>query len=386
MKRLLAFVSLLGILAALSVILVVPTTAQDNLLQNGDFESETYTRISEDQGAGVSYNVPIGWGGGVVLGGGQPWQNVHPTGFPHTGALKYSGFRSFHMARGGGTFTAFIYQTVNVQPGTTVEGGAWAYIEGNTGFVRVGIDPNGGSDPNSGAVIWSGWSATHYNWQRPSVQATANGAVTLFLYATQEQPGDPNGVYWDAAFLNGIAGQPQPPESPSQPTQPETPQQTEGVPVVEPRVRLNVRTGPGIVFNRIGLISPGSFYRVLGERDGWYQVDYNGQSAYVSGLFVTYFSDGQPTNGGTPVINPEPTVAPSPTGLTYQGTTTINIRRGPGLNFDRFNQIRRGENAAILGRSADGLWVQIDFEGSVGWVAAWLGIINGNIDDLPVVG
>ena len=41
-----------------------------------------------------------------------------------------------------------------------------------------------------------------------SVNAHATGGVvTLFLYATQSQPSDPNGVYWDEAFLNGIPGQ-----------------------------------------------------------------------------------------------------------------------------------------------------------------------------------
>src|SRR5690606_27536978 len=144
--------------------------------------------ISADpQALAVTYNVPSGWGGGGVTGGSQPWQNVHPSGFPHNEPYKIQGNRSFNMARGGGNYTAYLYQQVSVAPNSSVEGGAWAFIENGSGtaIARVGIDPTGGTNPFSGAVVWSGNASNGFNWNRMSISATAQGGtVTLFLFAT----------------------------------------------------------------------------------------------------------------------------------------------------------------------------------------------------------
>src|SRR5262245_44062171 len=138
------------ILMALLAWAVVPASAQQNLLVDPAFETEAYNLVSQDEAADVQFYVPSGWWGGVVLSPRDAfWMNVHPTGFPHTAGYKRNGNRSFHIGRGGGTFTAYIYQQVYVQPNTDVNGGAWGYIENDTGgaVLRAGIDPTGGTDP-----------------------------------------------------------------------------------------------------------------------------------------------------------------------------------------------------------------------------------------------
>ncbi len=49
---------------------------------------------------------------------------------------------------------------------------------------------------------------------------------------------------------------------------------------------LNVRTGPGIDFERVGAIHPGEVFVVRGEQDGWYRIRYNDDERYVFGEFV----------------------------------------------------------------------------------------------------
>ena len=67
---------------------------------------------------------------------------------------------------------------------------------------------------------------------------------------------------------------------------------TEALPV-EPVVSLtatvdllNVRSGPGIDQDLIGGIGPGEVYAVHYEQDGWYEINYQGQTGYVSGEYV----------------------------------------------------------------------------------------------------
>jgi uncharacterized protein YraI len=367
-------------LAALSLaallVLAAPALAQDpwwsNLLQNATFESETYHHVSTDRlDPNLHFNVPNFWGGGVVLGSGSPsWENVHPTGYPHTGHIKLSGDRSYHMARGGGTFTAYIYQQVHVAPGTTVEGGASAYIEATNGLVRAGIDPTGGTNPFSGNVVWSEWSGAANTWNRPGVKVDNVGAtVTLFLYATQTAPSDPNGVYWDNAFLFGAAGAgPAAEAAPGVPA-PAAP----GERFATPTVRLNVRSGPGIDFDRITVITPADAFPITGEAEGWYQLNLNGVEGWVSGRFVNV-SEGQPA---------APAVAPADS-LDFTVDYTLRLRAGPSTDTETLATIPYTAIVQAFGRTADNTWVQVNYAGQNGWVAARFGRLDGDINRLPV--
>jgi thiol-disulfide isomerase/thioredoxin len=57
---------------------------------------------------------------------------------------------------------------------------------------------------------------------------------------------------------------------------------------LRPTQALNVRSGAGTEFERVGTVSPNVVMIVLGERNGWYEVEYDGQRGrYVSGEYVT---------------------------------------------------------------------------------------------------
>lgn len=204
---------LIVIAVLLGSIGVLPALAQDNLLVDGGFEARgNFKRVAD--GDGASFDVPQAWEGWVTTSPRtQPWMNFIPTGFPHTGIFKTpaESTQSLHIARGGATFTAAVYQTVTVPENANVIGSAWGYMErraGNADSVpgaqfRIGIDPTGGNNPLSPSIIWSPTVNRADEWVQATVEATAQGTrVTLFLYATQTQPSDPNGIYWDSARLS----------------------------------------------------------------------------------------------------------------------------------------------------------------------------------------
>ena len=369
MKRLWIFVPLL----VLALLLPSPAEAQEtNLLHNASFEDEQNNLVSVDPMAGeISFAVPNHWGGGFIAPPGpEPWRNVHPAGFPHFAGFKIDGQRSFHISRGGGTFTAWIYQQVSVAPDTAVRGGAFAFLEGNTGIYRVGIDPTGGTNPFEPRVVWSAWSGDHNQWSSRSVDAVAQGGtVTLFLFATQDQPSNPNGIYWDAAFLNGIAG-----DGPV--VDPGAPAATMNA--LEARVRLNVRSGPGIEFSRVGLIGPGTPYPILGEEGGWFLIDVNGQQGYVSGEFVNLLGEVPVGQAAAQVTPPGDVVA------QYTVRANLRLRTGPGTQFEQIGTVEWGDTAGIVGRSADNNWLQVTYEGLVGWVTNFFGAIDGDVNAAPI--
>ncbi|NWF67624.1 MAG: SH3 domain-containing protein [Chloroflexi bacterium] len=354
------------VIVVLALAAVWPAAAQTNLLRDPGFETENYVFVSADPlDPFVTFNVPADWGGFFLTAPrDSSWQNVHPTGFPHTAGNRRSGFRSYHIARGGGTFTAIIYQQVSVTPGTSLQGGAWAFLETGQGLVRAGIDPNGSTNPFEADVVWGGFSGTIYAWNQVTVNATATGTTaTLFLYATQTTPTDPNGVYWDDAFLNGVSGPP-PGSGVSSPTGQ----------FATTSVQVNVRSGPGTNFARIGRMNPGDVFAITGQQSGWYQINFNGQSGFVSASFVSV------TNSA-----PAPS-SPTISGPSYSANATVRVRSGPGTSFQILTRIPFRGVAQLVGRNSDASWLQVNFNGVIGWVSRQLGTITGDINALPVTG
>jgi LysM repeat protein len=179
--------------------------AQTNLLRDPGFEGDQYKNVAIDPAdENTRFNVPVDWDGWFTLTPhSADWMNVYPNGFPQIGWPRRSGNRAVNISRGQATFTVALYQRVTVTAGSNVLGGAYVYNENATGTARAGIDPNGGTNPYDTDIVWGNWvTGPNSNFFETTVSATATGTtVTLFLFATQSAPSDPNGVYWDDAYL-----------------------------------------------------------------------------------------------------------------------------------------------------------------------------------------
>lgn len=381
MKRLALLTGLVLVLVLVAVA-VTPVAAQEtNLLTDPGFENEQFLLMSAESSL-ISFSVPYDWRGGVILSPrSEPWMNQHPTGYPHTSWIKREGGRSLHIARGGATFTAFVYQQVSIAEGSPVRGGAWAYIEGNdSGIIRAGIDPTGSTNPFSPDIVWSPWSSNVDAWNFVQAETTARaGTVTLFLWAQQSQPTDPNGVYWDEAFVFGTPGAGDPGTTDEAP--PAVGGGDSGQRTLQAVARLNVRGGPGTSFDVQTVIAPGTDYPIVGEQSGWYRIAYGASTGWVSAAFVRTFggSSGVGAPGG------DSGAAPPPTGLTFESGYNLNLRAAPTTASDSLATIPFDTVINAVGRTSDNNWVQVTYNGRTGWVAAWLGIVRGgSFFTLPV--
>lgn len=92
--------------------------------------------------------------------------------------------------------------------------------------------------------------------------------------------------------------------------------------------------------------------------------------------------------GPTPTAGP-PTNTPFPT-ATLEGTwvrvtaTVLNVRTGPGFNYDRIGQVQEGDLLRVMGSIPDYSWMLVDFRGGVGWVKTEYTELTGNLADVPV--
>jgi hypothetical protein len=118
-------------------------------------------------------------------------------------------------SQAGGSFEAGVRQTVRgLAPGTRLRfeahGLAWVPDDNASGQpagagranLRLGLDPQGGSDPRASAVVWSPPRDPWDQYERFQVEAVAvGGEVTLYLEWRPAQAPRHSQVYWDNAAL-----------------------------------------------------------------------------------------------------------------------------------------------------------------------------------------
>jgi uncharacterized protein YgiM (DUF1202 family) len=61
-------------------------------------------------------------------------------------------------------------------------------------------------------------------------------------------------------------------------------------------------------------------------------------------------------------------VGDKPVSITGKVLTTVNVRAGPGEQFDAVSRLSDGQEVRIIGKTEDGEWLLIDFEGAERWV------------------
>lgn len=161
---------------------------------------------------------------------------------------------------------------------------------------------------------------------------------------------------------------------------------------------VNVRSGPGISYPVIGQLTVDTVVEVTGRSDSesnWLRINFNGREGWVA--YFTVNLEGNLSR--LPIVAPA-TIAPSfpvltatPTALVTTGDLPpmvqlirrVNVRSGPGTDFERVGLLYPGDTAPIIGRTDDSQWLQIEFENASGWVSVFVVGVSGGLDAVPVV-
>ncbi len=211
MHRLCFMNILLLILLVTWPVLAAPPMQGGNLLQNGNFEGG----FSQREAAEVT--VANGW---------DRWWHNGSEQERRDGFLKRPEYKPDSSRAGGtqqkwfnnyATHDGGIYQRVGVPRGSRLTFTARVYVWTNDNDeysrsekpgnydVMVGIDPTGGTNALSGAVVWSPPRREYDHWMELRVETIAEAdAVTVFLRGKAEYRVKNNNCYWDDAVLTAI--------------------------------------------------------------------------------------------------------------------------------------------------------------------------------------
>jgi len=124
------------------------------------------------------------------LTGWSTWGNIDGvySGPWFASIMSHSGDYFYGAAASYGTKTGGLYQTVSVAPGQEYDAAVWTLtyrVGGNPGDVanRLGVDPTGGTDPESGSIQWTPFRESQLAWVQLTLSITATSSnMTLFLH------------------------------------------------------------------------------------------------------------------------------------------------------------------------------------------------------------
>ncbi|PEY34548.1 peptidase P60 [Bacillus cereus] len=117
---------------------------------------------------------------------------------------------------------------------------------------------------------------------------------------------------------------------------------------------LNVRSGAGTEHNIISKVKEGQVLQVTGQENGWFKVNVNGQTGYVSGDFVT--------TGGK-----KETAVQQGTGNYTVNVSSLNVRTGPSASHTVLGSVNKGQTVQVVGEVQD--WFKISHNGGTGYIS-----------------
>ena len=124
---------------------------------------------------------------------------------------------------------------------------------------------------------------------------------------------------------------------------------------------LNMRAEPTTSSSVVTTVPRGTVVLVLESANGWYKVQYQGQTGYMSGDYVTVSStaDGAFGTGSVKGIN-------------------VNVRSGPGTGYSVLGSVSTGQSFSVTGVS--GGWYKISYNGATGYISSDYLSIGGSTD------
>ena len=134
--------------------------------------------------------------------------------------------------------------------------------------------------------------------------------------------------------------------------------------VVNVSSTLNIRSGAGTGNSIVGSLRNGETVSILGKENGWYRINHNGVTGYVSAEYLREGSSGNSNSGSSS----NTTTNASGTGTVVGVSSTLNIRSGAGTGHSVVGHLRNGETVNITGKENG--WYRINHNGVTGYVSA----------------
>ena len=120
---------------------------------------------------------------------------------------------------------------------------------------------------------------------------------------------------------------------------------------------LNVRSGAGTKYSKIGSLAKGTVVEVVEIKDGWAKIIFpsaNYTNGYVSAQYLTKQSTSPETVIGTKTVI----------------ARVLNVRSGAGTSYSIVGKLNRNTKVEVIETVANGSWSKIKFNGGYAYVSS----------------
>jgi uncharacterized protein YraI len=141
--------------------------------------------------------------------------------------------------------------------------------------------------------------------------------------------------------------------------------------------QVNIRALPSTASAALGTKNAFTKVQIIGQDStgSWYQIAYADSSGWVRAEYVQIQAGAE-----IPIVDAATHSLP---GISALVTQKINVRKGPGTNFESVGALNPNDIVFITGKDSSGAWAKIEFAGAAdgqGWVAVeFLKIENGDV-------
>ncbi len=146
---------------------------------------------------------------------------------------------------------------------------------------------------------------------------------------------------------------------------------------------LNIRSGPGAQYTVVATVPGGAKLSVLGiAKDRvWFLVQGSFGQGWVNSEFVVFRGsiDAVPTIADGVAVG----VMASPMAVLFGA---VNLYAAPGTNFGAIGSLTGPVEIAIVARTADNTWLQLNTSLGFGWVLATQVQVRGDLSQVAIVG
>ncbi|MDE2859290.1 MAG: SH3 domain-containing protein [Chloroflexota bacterium] len=150
---------------------------------------------------------------------------------------------------------------------------------------------------------------------------------------------------------------------------------------------LNVRSGPGIGHSIIMTVAGGAELPVIsiGSDNLWYQVNSPAGPGWVNSYYTVTRGSFASLRQPRPLDNPATPTLSGPTPRAVVNTHRLNIRTGPGANYDIITSVPGGSHLAVLGLSRGRGWYLVEGSFGQGWLNNDFVVFRGDFSRVSVV-
>ncbi|MCB0107936.1 MAG: SH3 domain-containing protein, partial [Caldilineaceae bacterium] len=173
------------------------------------------------------------------------------------------------------------------------------------------------------------------------------------------------------------------------------------LPRINANTIVNVRKGPGTDYDVLGQILPENSYQAVSREGDWWEIEIGGsQTGWIIDEFVAKTADTELVAASTVASAKESSSEVASAAATTEDQSVaaaavdfpnvsasqiVNLRGGPGTNYDVVGQLDPGTNYRILAKNDAGDWWQVDKgNGETAWIIGQLVTTGGDIQSIAV--